>query len=147
MKKSVFLSETTVEFLSLVAKNNADLDVIQWSGGINGSILALKNIIRESMPDLTEQEWNMLLNVYNGSFEPAFSPGALYISGCMMDDRGEISIETLRNADPDYAELIEKVHGMNAAEQYAILFVCQAFWANSTKLNDVLQKLGNKEIK
>ena len=79
--------------------------------------------------------------------EPAFSHGALSISGCMMDDRGEISIETLRNADPDYAGLVEKVHAMSAAEQYAILFVCQAFWANSTKLDDVLQKLGNKKTK
>ena len=64
-----------------------------------------------------------------------------------MDDRGEISIENLRKDDPEYAELVEKVHGMSAAEQYAILFVCQTFWSNNTKLDDVLHKLGNKKTK
>ena len=41
---------------------------------------------------------------------------------------------------------LKKVHGMNAANGM-LSCLCQAFWANSTKLNDVLQKLGNKEIK
>lgn len=142
MKKSVFLSESTVDFLSIVAKNNADLDVIQWSGGINGSIYALKTIISESIPDLTDDQWNMLLNVYNGSFEPAFSPVALNVAGCMMDNVGEISIENLRKKDAEYADLVEKVHNMTAAEQYSILFICQSFWANNIKLQDVLEKLG-----
>ena len=147
MKKSVFLSESTVDFLSIVAKNNADLDVIQWSGGINGSIYALKTIISESIPDLTDDQWNMLLeyaavNVHNGSFEPAFSPVALNVAGCMMDNVGEISIENLRKKDAEYADLVEKVHNMTAAEQYSILFICQSFWANNIKLQDVLEKLG-----
>jgi hypothetical protein len=99
-----------------------------WSVSINAGMIHLQNIIADSMPELNAQEWQIILNTYAGCMinSPARTP--IRIASDILNDRGAESVD---NLDDDTKALVLKIHTMNQAQQTAILYFTQAFWAKS----------------
>lgn len=126
VKKSVMFSDQTVAYIKARTREENE---ISWSQALNEGFKALAWVTKQSLPELSAKEWGMLLNVYAGcivEFTPPFR-----IASDMMDDRGEISIETLDKVDPGYAALVRKMHGLSQIEQFAVLDFVQKFWSRS----------------
>lgn len=125
IKKSVMFSEQTQAYID--ARTRSD-DQIAWSQALNEGFKALQWLTAESLPELTEGEWETILNVFSGSiieFTPPFR-----IASDMMDDKGAIALEEL---DPEYAALVKKMHALSQVEQFAVLDFVQKFWAKDWK--------------
>lgn len=121
IKKSVMLSDLTQKFIGDRSRQDGD---IAWSENLNEGIKALSWIASAELPELTQSEWQTILNVYAGSaidYTPPYR-----VASDMMDDRGAISIDEL---EPEYAALVRKIHGMTQAQQWAILDFAKRFWA------------------
>lgn len=126
-KKSVFLSTPTVDWIESTTINGDSNP--KWSESINATFSQFRYLIAGALPELTMDEWQIILNVYAGSYLPAhgFPPR---IAGDIMDDVGAISIDSVENLMPKKAELIRKVHAMSQLEQLAVLYFAQIFWLN-----------------
>lgn len=94
------------------------------SGTTNELLRRYDWLIRASLPELTDNEWQTLCNVYAGCWLGEFVPPAR-IASDMMDDVGAVALEGL---EPDYAALVRKAHGWTQAEQLAVLDFIQRFW-------------------
>lgn len=124
VKKSVMFSDQTVAYIKARTREENE---ISWSQALNEGFKALAWLTKQSLPELSDYEWQMLMNVYAGriiKFTPPFR-----IASDMMDDRGEISIETLEKVDQAYTMLVRKMHGLSQIEQFAVLDFIQKFWA------------------
>lgn len=127
-KKSVFLSDLTVNWIiSTTQKDYAAHDGPKWSEAINATFEQFRYLLKTSLPELTINEWTVILNVYAGCYFPAHGVPAR-IASDMMDNVGAISIDELAE---DYAALVKKVHDMSQVEQLAILYFVQIFWSQS----------------
>lgn len=124
-KKSVFLSDTTVSFINATTSGPDD-DGPKWSNAINASIEQYRYLLASAMPELTDMEWQAILNTYAGCYMPAHNYPPR-IASDMMDDMGEINID---NVEPERAALIKRIHAMSQLEQMAILYFNQIFWLN-----------------
>jgi|SRR5690625_2359700 len=122
IKKSVMFSDGTQAYIA--ARTKGGLDEISWSKALNEGFKALKWLADQALPDLSADEWQVILNAYAGSivsFDPPYR-----VASDLMDDVGAISIEEL---EPSYAALVKKIHGMSQLEQYAIMDFVQKFWS------------------
>jgi hypothetical protein len=129
MKKSVFLSSKTVEWIECTTKiYHPASDGPKWSEAINATFEHLRFLLKNSLPDLSAEEWEIILNVYAGCYMPAHGVPAR-IASDMMDDLGEVSIENVRKNLPAYADLVIKIHALSQTEQFAILYFVQIFWS------------------
>lgn len=121
IKKSVMFSELTQDYIA--ARTRSD-DNIAWSEALNEGFKALKWLSQQALPELSAEEWQIILNAYAGSIV-SFNP-PYRVASDLMDDVGAISIEEL---EPEYAALVKKVHSMDQMGQYAIMDFVQKFWA------------------
>ena len=131
-KKSVFLSDYTANWIETTTKktlNEKDLEGPKWSEAINATFEQFRFLLRESLPDLSMDEWQIILNVYAGTYFPAHGVPAR-IASDIMDNIGEVDIANVDNLMPEYAALIRKTHVMSQLEQLAILYFVQIFWSN-----------------
>jgi hypothetical protein len=131
-KKSVFLSDYTVKWIEYTTKkklNGEEIEGAKWSESINATFEQFRFLIRGSLPELTMEEWTIILNVYAGCYFPAHGVPCR-IASDIMDDIGEFSIEAVEKLMPEKAELIRKVHAMSQLEQLAMLYFVQIFWSN-----------------
>jgi hypothetical protein len=126
IKKSVFLSDQTEQ---IIRKMSRDDDHPQWSNVINQTLAAADWVFRESLPELTPAEWQVILNAYAGTCD-TLQVQPYRIASDLMDDLGLIAVDDHPNAD-----LVKRIHGMSQAEQFAILTFVQLFWSNDW--NDV----------
>lgn len=134
-KKSVFLSDCTAEWVEFTTKktiNDQELDGPKWSECINATFEQFRYLLRDSLPELTADEWTVILNVYAGCYFPAHGVPAR-IASDMMDNIGTIDINDVVD---DYANLVRKVNGMSQLEQMAVLYFVQIFWLNDWKMKE-----------
>jgi len=125
-KKSVFLADLTVAWIETTTqKDHAAHDGPKWSEAINATFEQFRFLMRESLPDLSQDEWTIILNVYAGCYFPAHGVPAR-IASDMMDNVGAVSVEDLT---PDYAALVRKVHALSQPQQLAVLYFVQIFWS------------------
>lgn len=124
-KKSVFLSARTADWIKSTTQKDSHDQGPKWSEAINATFDQLRYLLKTELPDLSPDEWTVILNVYAGSHFPAHGVPAS-IASDMMDDVGAIDLQSLA---PDYAELIKKVHAFSQLQQLAILYFVQIFWA------------------
>lgn len=130
-KKSVFLANQTIDWIqSTTTKDHASKEGPKWSESINATFEQFRYLLRISLPELDQGEWATILNVYAGTYFPAHGVPAR-IASDMMDNLGEISIESLRIQNPEYADLVEKVHQFDQTQQLAILYFVQIFWSQN----------------
>jgi len=141
-KKSVFLSDRTAEWIK-DATNKSEFDQsVKWSESINATFDQFRFLLQSSMPDLSMEEWTIILNVYAGSYFPAHGiPARIALD--MMDHVGKIDIDNLAS---DYADLIRKVYAMSQLEQISILYFVQIFWGNkwTGEWCDIVSKIKSK---
>lgn len=122
IKKSLMLSDLTVSHITARANDQSE---ILWSQAVNEGFKALSWLIRESLPDLLEDDWEKILNVYAGSiieFQPPFR-----IASDIMDHHGALELQQLA---ADWASLAVRLHGMSQAQQYAIMEFVRVFWSH-----------------
>lgn len=120
IKKSVLLSKQTHSYLAARTRLGED---IAWSQNINEGFRALSWITQQSLPVLTPAEWEILLNVYAGSwieFQPPFR-----IASDIMDNFGALELSQL---DPEVADLSKKMHALSQVEQYSVMEFIRIFW-------------------
>jgi hypothetical protein len=124
-KKSVFLADHTAGWIEITTQKYGFEEGAKWSEAINATFEQFRYLIKTSLPELTVDEWTIILNVYTGCYFPAHGVPAR-IASDMMDNVGAVSLEEL---SPEYAELVKKVHAMTQIEQLAILYFVHIFWA------------------
>lgn len=127
-KKSVFLSDVTVDWIeSTTKKDHPASDGPKWSEAINATFEQFRFLLRTSLPELSADEWQTILNVYAGCYFPAHGVPAR-IASDMMDNVGAVDINELSE---DYAALVRKAHAMSQVEQLAVLYFVQMFLSQS----------------
>lgn len=135
LKKSVMLSDETLAFISARTRDTGDTD-IKWSQAVNGAFSELSRLYGQLLPDLSQQEWTLILNAYNGHFFDQNSH-RISIASCIMDDLGEVSFEDL---DDETAAAVRRIHGLSQPEQAAVLDMVKKFWGGSaTKTGSLLE--------
>lgn len=124
-KTGVSFSDATYSVIENMIKDGSK---ISFASQVNEVINRYRWICKASLPDLSESEWEAILNCYAGCFMQEQYP-PYRIASDLMDDRGAIDLAALADSDPEYAALVRKVHAMSQAEQLAILDLVQRFWA------------------
>lgn len=122
LKKSVMFSDATCNFIR--DRNKAE-DEIMWSRELNEGFKALSWLTRQSLPDLAVADWEVILNVYAGSwieFQPPFR-----IASDIMDHFGVVDINDL---DPELRLQVVRLHGLSQPQQYAIMEFVRVFWSH-----------------
>jgi hypothetical protein len=82
-------------------------------------------LMRQSLPELSNQQWQTLLNVYSGSEMTSYNP-PYRVASDILDCFGVLELSEL---DQPVADLARMCHGMTQAQQCAILDACQRFWS------------------
>lgn len=127
IKKSVMLSEQTQNYIS--SRQRSEDGDYSWSQGVNGAVHALTWMLDQALPELTQYEWECVLNTFNGTmFDDMRMQSFLSLSSRMMDERGALSLE---DVEPEYAAVIRRVHQLSLIEQYAVADTARKFWAKS----------------
>lgn len=125
IKKSVFLSEQTANWITETTDKG---EGPKWSESINATFEQFRFLMKINLPELSEDEWEIILNAYEDCHFPAHGIPAR-IAQHIMEDQGAISLDTLKLLKPNHATLVEKVHTMSQTEQFAILYFVQLFWS------------------
>lgn len=121
VKKSVMLHDNAVEIMQKHTRVDAG-EQIAWSKLVNRGIITGDWLYRQSLPDLTDAEWQVILNAYAGTCE-TLDNHPYRIASDLMDDLGIIDVD--QHPQP---ELLRRLHGMNQAEQFAVLVFVERFW-------------------
>lgn len=121
-KRSVHLSEQAeaiIAFLSDAKKNGGS----NYSGSINSMLELVSNIAKSSKPELSEDEWVYLCNVYSGCEIGFVMP--IRIASDIMDDAGCSDVEHI---DPVGRSLIKQADKWSQCEQLAVLWEVKTRW-------------------
>ena len=136
-KKSIFLSTGSVEFIQLTTQKNGP----KWSEAINSTIRQIRYLIKYSIPELTVEEWETLIDVYKTEEFPAYGLRP-WIARDIMSRYGILSTELL---EPKQATLVKKMDGLDDVQQLAVLYVIQIYKNSDSKAitEDIVQKIKN----
>lgn len=139
IKKSVFLSDESERIIRLMSRDD---DQPQWSQVINQTMSAAYWVFRESLPEFTPAEWQMILNTYAGTCQ-SLQSRPYRVASDMMDDLGLIDV-----SDHPMPGLVKRIHGMSQAEQFAILMFVEIFWNNNwndaADFSEVISRISGK---
>lgn len=124
IKKSVMITDQAHEIMKLrTDKRNPD-NSIAWSNQVNRALILNDYLFRVSLPDLTDGEWQVILNAYAGTVGTLEHP-PFRVASDLMDDLGLINVEDHPNPD-----LVKRIHNMTEVERFAILQFAEIFWNN-----------------
>lgn len=124
IKKSLMISDSTLDYIN--ARTKADTSDVRWSHEVNKAFSQLGWTMRQALPDLTHGEWELLLNVYAGTWLDDFAP-PFRIASDIMDHFGAVDLSTL---DEDTQAVIRRMHGLSQVEQLAVMDFIQKYWSN-----------------
>ena len=139
IKKSVMISDQTLNFIE--ERTNCE---IAWSKAVNGAFSNLQLLINLNMPNLSDKDWRIVLDVHSGNinlFDSVSYPFRL--ASNVMDHYGVIDLNDLV---PEIQMTVKKLHGLTQAEQYAVYDVVGRFWAKNWsevdgEFSDILESL------
>ena len=108
----------------------------QWSFAVNRQFdlaaaraAKLRWLAEQLLPDLSDQEWQLVLNAYAGTARDELEPQGRYrIASDVMDDHG---IEILDGCEPEFQAAIRKLAGLSQAQQFAVAQFINWFWSES----------------
>jgi hypothetical protein len=129
LKKSVFLSTRTAAWIESITKKESHGEGPKWSEAINATFDQFRFLLKSELPELTMEEWEVILNVYTGCYFPAHGVPAR-IASDMMDNVGAIDLSEL---SAEYSEMVKKVYAFSQVQQLAILYFVQIFWSCNWK--------------
>ena len=138
IKKSVMLSSETTAY---ILARNKDENEISWSESLNEGFKILKFISQQALPELSQEEWTIILNTYAGStVDNVRFP--LRIASDIMDDLGVIDPSLLKK---EIKATVEKVYEFNQIEQFAIMDFVRKFWAKNWDCDweEIVEKIKN----
>lgn len=120
-KKSVHLTKETENYL---AERTQQGETPNYSAFINNAFSVLSEIAKEC-PEINENEWIELYNVYTGSDLTRLAL-PLNLAADLLTHYGA----TVPNQTP-YPELVNKLATLRQAEQFALIDKVRVFLANS----------------
>jgi len=124
IKKSVFLSNGTEQWIADTTIKNEKNPL--WSESTNVTFAQFKWLLKNSLPELDNGDWNIIINTYKGCYMPGHVLPARIASDIMIFF-GAVDVNTLSD---DCRDIVIKLNTMSQAEQLAILYVVQIYWAN-----------------
>ena len=133
IKPSVSLSEHSQEILAVYTRPDKGHPA-GLSPMINAVIQRYDWLMKHSLPELTADEWQMLLNCYCSTEMVSYTP-PFRIASDMMDDLGVLELAEL---EENLQTFIKRVNGFSQAEQLAILDRCHRFWNSQVKEGEPL---------
>ena len=120
-QKSIHYSEASAAYLAARSPEGA----INWSGATNNAFAILAYIAEDEKPDLSNQEWEEIYNIYAGSDLSRIAV-PINLAADLLDHYGA----TLPSDLPEeLRQLIEKLHKMTSAQKFAVLDAARVFWA------------------
>jgi len=122
-KKSVLLTDRTVEIMQASTSQRDPDAAIAWSNQINRAVIINDWLFQSSLPDLSAEEWQVILNTYAGTIGSVEHP-PYRVASDLMDDLGLIDVDDHPNAD-----LVRRLHYMSQSQQFAILVFAERFWS------------------
>jgi len=122
IKKSVMFSEATQDYIAARTREDG---AIAWSQALNESFKALKWLSQQALPELSQNEWQTILNAHEGCIV-SFNPPYRVAINIIDDALARIETDEL---GPGYTPLVKKVHGLSQIEQYAVMDFVQKFWS------------------
>lgn len=139
------ISEKTQAYIATrFRKEDGTAETYSWSQGINGAVATLQFVLSNSLPDLTEYEWECVLNTFNGTmWDDERIESFLSIASRMMDEIGAVDINEV---EEKYAHVVRKMHKLSVVEQYSVADMCRKFWSNSHSektMLEIIEKLKN----
>lgn len=121
LKKSVMFSDQAVTYITARTRDQND---IAWSQSVNRTFEAVEWLSRYLLPELNQQEWELILNTYAGCITDFHRP--LRIASDMMDNFGEVDINDL---SPEIAGVVRKCHALSQPQQFAVMDFINVFWS------------------
>ncbi|MDN0082394.1 hypothetical protein QU487_06455 [Crenobacter sp. SG2305] len=137
IKKSVMLADHFIAYAKARGLTRGEDGDVLWSQAVNGAVSSLTRLYDLLLPDLTEQDWHLILNAFNGHF---FTDMDLHVSiaSCIMDDLGVLE---LSEVDPKVAESVRKIAKLTVPEQAAVLDMARKFWGASERSGNSLLEI------
>lgn len=126
-KKNVYFSD---ESHQIVKNRHSDREsgFVSFSAVTNEITQRYQWIMTAALPELSNDEWTAILNVYAGCIMSK-RPTQPRIASDMMDNVGAEDFELLERNNPDYAALVKKIHELSLVEQLAVYDFVQQYWA------------------
>jgi len=141
IKKSVFLSDRSEKIIRSMSHH----DHPRWSQVINQTFAAMDSIFRNSLPALSTDDWQVIMNAYSSGTRDTISCIPFQIASDIMGDRGLLDVE-----QHPQKNLVKRIHAMTQAEQFAILTVVRIFYLNSwhdaDSFSDIVMQIVDSEF-
>ncbi len=134
------LSDNSVGFIRAREKDSEE--GVKWSRAINESFNILRYLLSQELPNLTQDEWLIILDAHNGVITDFHFP--IRLASDIMDHYGVISVDDLAD---EIKAVVLKVYKMSQAQQCAILDMVKKYWSydwSSVKfknLNEQIEKI------
>lgn len=94
---------------------------------VNSLLSRYRWMCQQSLPELSDGDWQTLLNVYAGC-EMVSHPMPVRIASDILDEFGALELAEL---EPEVADLARLARDWTQAEQLAVLDFCQRYWSQS----------------
>ena len=135
-KKTIYMSDDLEKvFFGMTREGESPA----WSDLVSMFVNNGIHLFRENLPDLTEEEWQEILNVYAGS-HGVLAVRPYRVASDLMDHYALIDVN-----DHPMPELVKKVHAMTQVEQFSLLMAVKIFWSNdwsdTGRLKDVIRDI------
>ena len=128
--KKIYMTDQTLRFISVRTKCQDESP--SWSAAVNSGFTALEFFYRDNMPELTFNEWLMILNAYCGTaMDHLHLP--VNMASDIMDDLGADSLDQL---DETYQLIIKHIASLTQGQQLAALDLVQRFWSITGQVED-----------
>ena len=124
VKKPVVVTDRSVSYIQ--ARNPHPGSEPPWSRAINCALDHLGWITVEVLPELSETDWELILNVYSGATQEFYRPFRL-ANDCM----DYFGAKNIGGVPEKYQDTVQRLQELTQAEQYAVFQFVEVFWCNN----------------
>lgn len=105
----------------------------EWSRAVNTQFDSareyagvIRRLAAQLLPELSHEEWQYVLNAFNGTFHEDRFRSPQKIASAVMDDYG---VEILDNCEPEFQAAIRKLAALSQPEQFAVREFAAWYWS------------------
>lgn len=120
-QKSIHYSDASAAYLAARSPEGG----INWSGATNNAFALLAYIAEGEKPDLSDDEWTEIKNVYAGS-DMSRVAVPINLAADLLDHYGATLPSDLAEGP---RQLVEKLHRMTPGQRFAVIDAVRVFWA------------------
>ena len=141
-RTSIYIGSELTRLLN--GRSDANSGLRSTSGVLNAVADRYLEIVRRSLPTLTEGEWCLIWDSLNGVW--AQDNAGLYVPGIIMGVSDSISLDALdQKWSVDGKALLSKLHEMSFCNLVAIVDSAELFWADNAaedeNISDVVRRI------